>query len=319
MTGADPIADHATLAAANARSQAAARRWQDSAAYRDLKARFDLPASASVGLIVRQAHAALEDAHWVEALLAPLVADLRADRWFEPPLRIARDALRIGAILFECPAVSITASVLSADVLAALPLPRTLVVPGRLSVVRYVRGGGARLRLWHAEPCTADFAAQKAKPCSPLGLLPLGDGVVLRLDGRRRGWLIENARSDVVTLTATIRTGAAPLMREYAIDSGAFVRSATLDDRASRTQMLLTLLRLSGRADAGAAFETATRDGAFFLRWAAMREWLALDARAALPRLREMAAEDTNGEVRAAAATTLTLVETRMAARRCPA
>jgi hypothetical protein len=45
-----------------------------------------------------------------------------------------------------------------------------------------------------------------------------------------------------------------------------------------------------------------------------MREWLALDAAAALPRLRALA-DDPHHEVRAAARATLPLVEARL----CPA
>jgi hypothetical protein len=50
-----------------------------------------------------------------------------------------------------------------------------------------------------------------------------------------------------------------------------------------------------------------------------MREWLALDAAAAAPRLAEMACADLHAEVRAAAACMLPIVEQRLAAARCPA
>ena len=79
-------------------------------------------------------------------------------------------------------------------------------------------------------------------------------------------------------------------------------------------KLLLAYLRAARRADAAPAFETATRAPAYFLRWAAMREWLALDARAALPRLRALA-HDTNAEVRAAARATLPQVQAALACR----
>ena len=247
-------------------------------------------------------------------LIAPLVSALRDDPWFEPPFRVARDGLKIGAILFETAAVSIVAAVLSADALAALPPTRAVIVPGRLTLTRYVRAGGARLRFWDAEPMRSDFSATTALPCVAAPDRALTDGDVVRIDGRTRGHLLADARSDVVTLSTTIRAATTPYAREYAIDGGALVRIATNDDRAARTQMLLAYLRLAGRQGATNCFAAATRDPAFFLRWAAMREWLAVDAGAALSRLREMAATDLNTEVRGAATTMLALVERRMAA-----
>jgi hypothetical protein len=75
--------------------------------------------------------------------------------------------------------------------------------------------------------------------------------------------------------------------------------------------MLLAFLRLAGRADAGPQFDAATRDPAFHLRWAAMREWLALDARAAMPRLEAMMVADPHVEIREAAARTLATIRLR--------
>jgi hypothetical protein len=230
-----------------------------------------------------------------------------------------RDAIKTGAVLFDAGVVVITASVTAADALAAMPRPQSVIVPGRLAIVRYVKSGGARLHLWHAPSAGADFSAIDAPPAAPHGELPLGDGVVLRLDGRKRGWWLAGATGDVVMITATIRAGQAPLMREYALPSGAFLRCATLDERAARAQMLLTFLRVAGKREASGRFDAATRDHAAFLRWSAMREWLALDALAALPRLGEMAEADPSAEVRTVARATLTLVEAKRADRSCPA
>ena len=302
------LADRAVLDAAAARSFAAAAAFRAGEPYRALEALFaDTPAEAA-------ATSLLQDHAWVGALIAPLVKALADDPWFEPPFRVARDALRIGTVLFETEAVSIAAKIVSADALAALPAPRTVVVPGRVTVTRYVRAGGARLRLWEAEPLRADFSAATARSCTVVPDLPLADGDVVRLHGRTRGHVLAGATGDVVTLSATLHAQTLPYAREYTIDTGALVRIATNDDRASRTQMLLAYLRLAGRHGASACFAAATRDPAFFLRWAAMREWLAGDAGAALPRLREMAVEDPNAEIRVAARAMLALVEQRMAA-----
>lgn len=251
------------------------------------------------------AEALLSDAAWVDALLAPMIGTLARHPLADPPVKISRDALRTSVLLHDCPVASLTATLLSAQTLADAPSPASIVVAGRLSVMRVHQGGGALLRRWRVAPVRDDFTLAGAGCCHALPPVALEDGAVIRLDGRTDAMLIADATSDVVTLTATIRLGAAPVMREYARDDGRPLRAATLDEGAARSQMLLTLLRASGRRDAGAAFDAATRDPAFFVRWDAMRQWLTIDVDAAAPRLAEMAAADPNADIRAAAAATL--------------
>jgi len=313
MNGVDDATRTAILAArASARGSISA--WRGSVAFRQLEARFagcppDDPAPA-------MAHAAelLGEDGWAQELLDPLLGTLAAEPLFEPPLRANRDAMRIGAVLFECPTVSIAACRTSAAAMRRLPAPMTITFAGRLAVTRYVRAGGATLRRWQTRPAGPDFCAGSAPPCVEAPARVLADGDVVAIDGHREAQLLADAASDVVTLVATVRTGAAPLMREHAIADGRLLRVASGDDRASRAEMLLAFLRLARRADASDRFEEATHDPAFHLRWAAMREWLALDARAALPRLAAMAASDPHAEIRDAAAHMLALVQSRVEA-----
>ncbi len=302
-----PITDAETLRAAHDRSLAVAAAWRDGAGYRHAEAAFAGEGLTADDVAVRAA-GLLADDRWIEALIAPLIGALAEDDWFQPPLRVSRDALRIGALLVDHPLVTISASILSADVLRSLPPPRSVVVPGRLSVVRYWHSGGATLRRWRTERAGSGFSAQAAAPCHPIESLMLIDGDVLTIDGRIHAMQIDGATADVVTITATIRADSAPFMREYAIDDGRLLCVAALDDQASRAQMLLAFLRHSGRADAGKSLSAATHDPAYFVRWWAMREWLALDVAGALPRLREMTA-DPNAEVRAAATQMLPIAE----------
>ncbi len=262
--------------------------------------------------IAARAKALLSDRRWVEALLAPLIRALHTDPWFEPPLRTSRDALRTGAVLIDCPAVSVTATVTSAVALNRLPVAATVVMPGRVTLTRYVRGGEAVMRQWYAEAARPDFSAATASPARELAPRVVEDGELLRQDGRTHGHLIVSARSDIVALTVTIKPGASPLMCEYAVADGAFVRAASADDTASRMEMLLTFLRVSGRADAAQVFESVSRHPAFHLRWAAMREWLMLDAAGARARLARMCTDDPNAEVRAAASATLRALDHRL-------
>lgn len=251
------------------------------------------------------AEAMLSDLAWVDAIFAPMIGALARYPLADPPVKVSRDALRTSVLVHDCPVASLTATILSAQAVADAPSPASIVVAGRLSVMRVHQGGGAVLRRWRAAPVRDDFTREGADRCHALAPLTLEDGAVIRLDGRTDAMLITDARTDVATLTATIRLGAAPVMREYARDDGRPLRAATLDEGASRCQMLLTLLRASSRRDAGEAFDAATSDPAFFVRWDAMRQWLAIDADAAGPRLAEMAATDPNADIRAAAEATL--------------
>ncbi len=263
------------------------------------------------------AEALLAQDGWAAALIAPLVEALAADPLFEPALKFNRDARRVGAVLFDCPAVSIAASVSSAARMAMLPPPRTIVFTGRIAVIRVIRGGGAKSRRWTLAPPPARTAPELTR-CVDSGSQPLQDRAVYRMDGRTQAQLVAGATDDVVTLVASVRAGAAPLMREYDIASGALVRVADADDRPSRTAMLLRFLRVTGKADAGDCFAAATCAPDFHLRWAAMREWLALDAERAMLRLAALAQADPNDEVRAAAARMLPTVRRRIAEARCP-
>lgn len=292
------------VSGARARSTCANAAFAD--AVRDrVGARFDGLGNADA--VQEQARVLLSDSDWIADLIAPLVDALRADPWFDPALRMTRDALRTAVVLADLPSVTLTASVTSAAALAGIDPPSTVVLSGRRALTRYVRGGEAQVRRWR-------LADADPRRCVEIARLTLHDGDLIELDGRREGRLIVAAASDVVAITATAKPGADPLIHEFAIADGTPVRSATADDRASRAELLLALLRASGRSDAVDSFDAMTRDAAFHLRWAAMREWLMLDARAARPRLAEMAAKDPDPGVRAAAAQTLNRLDARIAA-----
>lgn len=292
----------AALPVARSASLGVFARWREGAAWREAEAAF----AADVDPVAA-ASRLLADERWAADLLAPLVQALDADPLFDPPLRLSRDAVRTGAVLFDCPAVSISGSVIDVAALAAMPAPETIVFTGRMTVTRYVKAGGATLRRWKVD-------APMPAPCRPCAPVMPSEGEVRVIDGSIESQLPGDARSDIVLLTATIRDGAAPLIREHRAADGVFVRAGSADDAASRVEMLLTLLRLSGRTDAAEQFDAASRDPAFHLRWAAMREWLALDARTALPRLERMALDDPDSDVRTAAARTLPPVRERIAA-----
>ncbi len=276
----------------------------------ELNATFAGVAAGDQDAAAAAACAMLGDTGWVEALLAGWAAALRADAWFQPPTRAARDPLRCSLVLAQVAAGTVIASVLSAAALAVRTPAATVVTSGRVSVTRYQRAGVATLRRWHAGTVAEPFDADTAAALVVLPSRRLADGEIVVCDGRCEAQLLEGIEEDVVTVSFAAAGGG--LTREYDRESGRLIRAASNDAAASRTRMLLTLLRVSGRADAGDAFDAATRTEEFHLRWAAMREWLALDARAALPRLHALADADPHPQVRAAARATLPLVEERL-------
>lgn len=252
----------------------------------------------------------LSDVDSVAALLAPLLDALSADPWFQPPCRVLRGDGRTGIVLWEGAAGVLTLTVAGNAGGVTARSAEVAVAVGRPVAIRFHRSGGAMLHRWQVSPATADFVAATAPRAVALPPLPLQDGAVMLLDGRHQAWVVEGGQGDLVSLSfaAAPDCGAGDgLVREYRRDDGRLHRIATSDDQVSRTRMMLTLLRVQGRADAGHLFDAATRVAAFHLRWAAMREWLGLDVAAALPRLHEMALNDPHPEVRAAAAATLPL------------
>jgi hypothetical protein len=159
----------AAIAASRAPSRDAILRWQAGSEYRALVHAFaDCPLDRAE-TAAKRAERLLSDGGWAQALLDPLVEALTADRFFEPPFKVSRDSARIGAILYDCPAVSLTASVTNAAAMKVLPPPETIVFTGRVAVTRTIKAGGALMRRWRAEPMTPAFSVANAGLCTRAG------------------------------------------------------------------------------------------------------------------------------------------------------
>ena len=136
----------------------------------------------------------------------------------------------------------------------------------------------------------------------------LNDGDIFALDGRRESFVVDHAESDMVYLHAATPLDSAPLTVEYDSDTFEFAGASSTDEASSRAQMMLTLLRTMDRRDAAPVFESMLSSAHFYTRWAAMRDFLALDCERALPHLQRMAECDEHSEVREAAAETLAIL-----------
>jgi hypothetical protein len=172
-------------------------------------------------------------------------------------------------------------------------------------VLKFVKAGGARISLWEAPPITAGFSARTAGRCVRTGERQLADGDILTIDGRHQGYVIEQARANLLILQAEIALDAAPLSVEYDSATFAYVGCSAARDGASRLQMIATLLRKLGSEAAFPALAECLDHPDFFVRWHVMRELLGMDAGAALPHLKRMAARDPHEDVRRAARSVL--------------
>lgn len=321
MSGAIDEGLHRALVAARERSAAFADAWRRSDAITALTRRFAGDESGEAA-----ARALLSQMDWLGGLLDVPLAELTADPLFEAPYRCSRDSARTGAVLYDGPRASISATVVRACANDGAVQSGCVVAAGRLSFTRYFGAEEAVIERWFVGRPNDPFIAGEAQAARTLPSLTLLEGQIVRHDGREEGHRLSGLARNAVMVTVALRDQTVPLVREYAGDDGRLIRAASLDDRPARAAMLLRLLREQGRTDAPEVFEMASRDDAFFLRWEAMREWLALDAMAALPRLTEMAARDPHPEVRGAAATMLARINERLCdaahrleAMRCPA
>lgn len=245
------------------------------------------------------------DDGWIDSLIEGLSARLRADPFFDPPFLSINSEVNAGLIAFQDPRVSIAAGITRLADLAARKTARrgatSIGFSGRMTVIKFVRANGARLGFWEAPEIKPGFNAAEAGQCRSTGARTIADGEILVIDGRRQSYIVEHAEGNLMILQAEIALDPAPLSVEYDSASHNYVGCSANGDGASRIRMMTTLLR---KLDCTAAFPTIAQfldHEDFFVRWHVMRELLGLDAEAALPHLKRLAARDPHGDVRRAA------------------
>lgn len=247
----------------------------------------------------------------VEECLDLMIGAALEDPFFRPPMRTSLSEIQAGLLLVDRPSLSVYLSIASAAGIAEKRLdrkgPASIAFTGRRSVYRFLRAGEAILSLWEAPDIEPGFSAETSGSCRLIERRAVSDGDLLELDGRRHGFVIEHARSDIVYLQASTPAGSAPLTVEYDSRTLRFAGASSSDELSSRTQLMLSLLRTLDRQDAAPLFREMLGSPNFFDRWHAMREFLALDPEQALPCLRTMAEGDPHPEVREAARSTLHL------------
>lgn len=297
----------AQWAEAERTSRDLARDWAESQSAGRIATLLDDACATDADRAIDRAHRLLTDETWVAGMLRPLMAALAEEPLVVLPLGARRHAGRTTLELHRSLAARVVVTVWDAPADRASTPGNRIVMSGRIGVARYCRAGGLILHRWRADPVPHSLDGIAALHAARAETITVRDGDIIVSDGRCEGTVVVSRRDLVVTLAVQLQAGAAPVMREFSA-RGRLLRAASTDPRASRMLPLLTLLRLQGRTDAAAHFAAASMHAAPWLRWAAMREWLALDAAAARSRLAEMAKDDPASEVRAAAALTLAQV-----------
>jgi HEAT repeats len=310
----DWLADRDRQRRSVAAADAFASEWDAGPVHRRFDAAIAALPEQSAEALAESMRALLADDCWVDSLIAGLAARLRDDPFFDPPFRAIGSDVHRGLIVYEDPRVSIAVGVSAVADLAAKKNakrgPTSIGFTGRVSVIKFVKAGGARLSFWSAPRITAGFTAAEAGRCEPAGTRAIADGEILVIDGRRQSFVIEHARANLFLLQAEIDLDQAPLSVEYDSASRLYVGCSATDGSASRLQMITTLLRTLDCAAAVPAMAAFLDHPDFFVRWHVMKELLCLNAAAALPHLKRMAARDPHPEARRAARAVLDRLDT---------
>lgn len=261
-----------------------------------------------------------ENDAWVDVLIDSLARPMRADPYVQPPFPALTSEINSGLVVYEDSHVTVAASLCRASQLAAKKHGSTgagsINFSGQVSILKFVKAGGATLSFWEAPPITADFAAAKAGICRRTGSRRVTDGTLLVIDGRSQSYIVDHAAANLLVLQAVIKADQAPLAVEYDAETGAYLGCSAADEADSRIQMLATLVRKLDRDDAFDQVAAHLGHPRFFVRWHVMRELVGMDARAALPHLRRLAKIDPHGDVRQAAAAALAQVEAALEDRK---
>ena len=253
----------------------------------------------------------LDSTEDLDSLMRELLSSSAADPFFRPPFQPISSEIHNALLLYHHPDLSIALCASTVDTLAAKKVaPRgatSIGFGGMTTLFRYLRAGGATLSFWEAPRISALFDASQGGHARLVGRRRIEDGEEILIDGRHQSFTIDHASSEMIFFQAQIRVDAAPVTTEYDSSSLAFIGASSTDESSSRVQMMVSLLRTMEREDAVPLIVEALDTPHFYERWHIMRELLALDAGAALPHLRRMAADDPHPEVRAAAQQTLDL------------
>ncbi|WP_114952175.1 HEAT repeat domain-containing protein [Sphingosinicella terrae] len=286
-------------------SDAFAEAWNEGAVSRALRsAMADLP-DRSAPSVARSIQSLFADSGWIGDVIDALAAAALVDPYFVPPFRKLTGEVNSGLLVYEDDLVSLACATVDISGLAAKRSAggrkASIHFSGQVELFKFLDAGRARLRFWSIPPIGPSFSAATAGSCEPGEARDIADGEILQIDGRCESFVIEQAHSSLLLLQASIKPDRAPVSVEYDHETRSYLGCSAADDSASRIQMITSLLRTLGTAEAVPAMVPFLDHHCFFVRWHVMRELLGLDIQASLPHLKRMAAHDPHPETRRAA------------------
>jgi hypothetical protein len=288
-----------------------ARRWGKHPLIAETEAGLAALEDRSPAALIAAAERFMGRTDEISQLIREMIAQSAADPFFRPPFGIVISEVVTGFLLCADPPLTIALGVTSADSLAAKKSgvrgATSIGFTGLLTSYRWLKGGGATLSFWEAPRRGGEFTAQQGGHCRLTGRRTLADGDCFTQDGRYQSFVIEHATSDMICLQAAVHAEEAPLATEYDSRTLAYVGASSADEASSRTEMMVSLLRLMDRGDAIPEIAGLLDSSPFHTRWHVMREFLAMDSDAAFPHLQRMASSDPHPDVRSAAAQTLAM------------
>lgn len=297
--------------ASQQRSFAFSKRWLSTPLFTEIRETLADDKAVSEEDVLSAAQRFMARRDDLMALLDDLVAEAAADPFFRPPFDLQANEISKRYLLFRNQHLLLFLNAISAGGIAAKKVKQggqgTVGFTGMLTLHQFLKSGGATFSVWEAPAPDDSFVGQDQRALVRVGEKKIEDGETWLMDGRRQTFVLEHATSDIVFLQAQVKVGAAPLAVEYNVETGVFAGASATDGASSRLQMMVTLLRLLGRDDAWPVVESLLDSPHFFVRWHVMREFLAMNAEAALPHLRRFANEDPHPEVRGAARQTLAM------------
>ena len=305
------LADRKRQDCARTDAQAFMDRWSKQPLFVSLEAELAVAPANDSAVVLAASGRFMDGLGDIDELIGDLIATAAADPFFCPPLAPIVTEINTGFLLFAEPRLTIGLGVIGADSLAAKKLfacgSTAITFTGLVTSYRFLKSGGAIMSFWETAEACAAFSSDAGRTCVLKDRRPIADGEALVVDGRRESIVIEHLTSDMLCLQATVQIEGAPVSLDYDSRTLRYLGATSTDEASSRTQMMVTLLRLMDRADALPVIVQALDSPHFYTRWHVMREMLALDAEAALPSLRRMAEEDPHPEVRFAATQALSL------------
>lgn len=240
----------------------------------------------------------MADIGWLEGMIDKQCRAMACDPLHLPPLRASLSGPMRHLVLARTERIWVTVTILDPEA-ALSSTPRQVHFSGRLTLCRILGRVPLVVRSYRLNG--AQMIATGEQVHHP--------GAMAELDERTEGWRIVSGERPVMLLRAQIAPpgpGLAPVLASVHDEaSGARLSTSSGDEGHARALMMLSLLRAQKRTDAAPLFEEATDAALPHQRWAAMREYLALDTARALPALEAMAAGDADAEVRALARATL--------------